>query len=234
MNTYLIGRRHASGDGDYSIEPPVRLEEDRYARVKATFAADTVYYYLIKETDAWKIEAFSDAEFDTMAGGRRLLYLWTSGDWNDTESKELKCRASIYLIQNALENFRDGKGSGFYPDRLTGSGNDPLILWQYFDGEPEYPQNFFTKRPMMQCSFSKPVPGDFTYFPVDGDGDKKHETYFLICWGDKDTKNAIFKDTRIIGLAASADERDAEQVASGFVQFAAARLNQSLLPSVIE
>ncbi len=233
VNSYLLEIK-ASLFGGYELSAPAVLEDERFVRVKADFAETSVYYYLIRQAGGWRIEAFSENEYSTMADGRRELYLFTNRDWNDDVSKDLKCRAALYQIQRELEAFRDEKGEGFYPPYLRGGkARDALTSWGYFDPEKGYPANYHTGRPMEAAEFGisirKPSPGDFTYLPVDADGDGKIEAYFLAGWGKPDSPAALFLGGSIVGLVASADERREAMVVMDFIDFALSEFGITLV-----
>jgi hypothetical protein len=223
VNSYLLEVLSAIGRGGWELSKPAALEEERFASVRADFDDVSIYYYLIRQANGWRIEAFSEREYATMADGRRELYLFTNRDWNDDVSKELKCRASLYQIQRELEAYRDEKGEGFYPPVLRGGkSRDALTTWGYFDMETGYPANYFTGRPMEAVDFPtglrKPSAGNFSYIPVDADGDGNIEGYYLAGWGKPESPNSIFKDTAIVGLLASADERRESIVLIDFIE----------------
>ena len=231
VNSYLLNTNALIRAGDYSVDEPVILEKPEFARVRADFSEARIFYYLIHESGGWRIEAFSDGLFDSMADARRPLYLFTNRDWNDTASMELKCRASLYRIQRELEIYRDEKGDGFYPDRLRGgTGRDALTIWEYFDIEEGYPLNYFTARPMKAVHFDKAKSGEFTYIPVDADDDGNIEGYFLVGWGEIDSQHAVFAGTRIIALLGAVDERDRGAVMRDFMDFAARTFRVELTP----
>ncbi|MEP0813994.1 MAG: hypothetical protein HRF49_04955 [bacterium] len=232
VNVYLLGRKEALAESGYSLEEPSILEEGRFALVQAQFENDQVFYYLIRESSGWRIEAFSDVRYSTFAEGRRGLYLFTSRDWNDTGSKELKCRANLFLIQQALEDYFDGKGKGSYPGRLSGGdGTDALVTWGYIPYETGYPQNYFSRKPMRNVRLDKPEPGDFTYIPVDRESDGVFESYYLLGWGTPGSEYSLFDEIEIVGFLASADDRANDEAMADFIEYARSRFGVVLTPT---
>lgn len=233
VNSYLLELYIAMHGGGFELSSPLPLEEERFVLISATLPETAVFYYLIKQANGWRIEAFSEYEFSTMADGRRELYLFTNRDWNDDDSKELKCRASLFQIQRELETYKDEKGEGFYPTNLKGGRmRDPLTIWGYFDMDKGYPVNHFNSKPMYAAEFAlslrKPSAGDFSYIPLDNNGDGKMESYYLVSWGRGESKNVLFEGTAIIGLLAGDDERQEKQIITDFIEYVIEHFGVSL------
>jgi hypothetical protein len=231
VNSYLLSTFEAIKVGDYSVLDAVALEKPEYVRVDTYINGRSAFYYLVFESAHWAIELFSDEMHESLADARRELYLFTNRDWNDTGSKELKCRAALYRIQQMLELYKDEKGEGFYPPYLRGGmSRDALTIWEYFNPETGYPLNYFTNRPMEATAFGKPSPGDFAYLPIDTDDNGNVESYYLVGWGAESSRYALYTSSHIISMLASADDRDANTIAADFVTFVSGEFGIALVP----
>ncbi len=232
VNSYLLSTKASLGDDGYVVLEAVELEKPEYVLVTLSIAGHNAYYYLILEQAKWRIEIYSDKSFNSFADARRELYLFTDRDWNDDISKELKCIAALYRVQQALEEYKGEKGEGYYPERLRGGNDrDELTIWNYFDEDIGYPLNFFRNKPMKHVPFNKPSTGDFTYISVDRDSDGKHEAYYMISWGMQKSERAIFEGYSIVSLLASEDDKDSRQIVDLFVRFAKDKFNIELVPN---
>jgi hypothetical protein len=175
------------------IDAPVGVPPSG-ARVKVSFGGYSRYYYLLKEGGEWKIDIFSDAEYESVADARREVFLNTVGDWNDDGSREMKAIQGLYRIQQGLESYRDSHNGRLPKSLLGGDSRDALI----FSGAlKEYPRNPFFKRSMKVTNFADRARGDLSYVPFDYAQDGFPRNYFLVLYGPVPS-DEIFVDANIV------------------------------------
>jgi hypothetical protein len=117
--------------------------------------------------------------------------------------------------------------------RLSGSacrrrrGKDPLLNGNYFTGS--YPTNGWGDRPQAAVGLDERSSGDFTYIPVDADGDGQFDDYWLLLHG-KIPGNYYYDGTDIIYALSSSAGSGQYDLATAFSAYWSGRSGSPLQP----